>query len=106
MRLLQWFACSGRALAALVLLATLVAGEVADAHHHLEDTACTAESSGGPERDDHCTCANLHAVSLAEPASLAHAPVALEREFTAFAPVRVPADQVRSTAPPRAPPIG
>lgn len=106
MRLLQWFARSGRALAALLLLATLVAGEVADAHHHLEDTGCAAESSGGPERDDHCTCANLHAVSLAAPAPVAVAPVALEREFEASAPAQAPTAQARCAAPPRAPPIG
>lgn len=106
MRLLQWFARSGRALAALLLLATLVAGEVADAHHHLEDTGCAAESSGGPERDDHCTCANLHVVSLAAPAPVAQAPVALAREFEAATSVQAPFARARSTAPPRAPPIG
>lgn len=106
MRLLQWFARSGRALAALLLLATLVAGEVADAHHHLEDTGCAAESSGGPERDDHCTCANLHAVSLAAAAPVACAPVALERAYQAHTPAQAPASRVHCAAPPRAPPIG
>lgn len=106
MRLLQWFARSGRALAALLLLATLVAGEVADAHHHLEDTGCAAESSGGPERDDHCTCANLHAVSLAAPATVAQEPLALEREYLALEPAQAPLTGARCAAPPRAPPIG
>ena len=106
MRLFLWFARSGRALAALLLLATLVAGEVADAQHHLEDTGCAGESSGGPERDDHCTCANLHAVSLAAPAPVAHAPVALERDDLTAAPAQAPVAPLRRSAPPRAPPVG
>lgn len=106
MQLLQWFARTGRALAALLLLATLVAGEVADARHHLSDTDCSSESSGGPERDDHCTCANLHAVSLTAPAPVTQAPLPLEREYTPLAPAKAASAFAASASSPRAPPIG
>lgn len=100
-----WLIRSGRSLAALLLLATLVVGEVADACHHLGDAGCASESTGGPERDDHCTCANLHAVSLAAVAPIAAAPIALPREFTPATPAQAPVARTACAAPPRAPPI-
>lgn len=100
-----WLIRSGRSLAALILLATLVVGEVADARHHLADAGCASESAGGPERDDHCTCANLHAVSLAAAAPIAAAPLALSREFTPATPTQAPVAHAACATPPRAPPI-
>ncbi len=86
MRWMLWFVRPGRALAALILLATLIAGEAADARHHLLDASCAGEASGAPAREGHCTCANLHAVSLAAAAPVALAPVVLDREFVAVTP--------------------
>jgi len=93
----------GRVLAALLLLATFVAGEVADAQHHLSELGCASDAGPG-QRDDNCTCAGLHAAPL-----IGHAPVALAPAQTSdaaiVAPVApVPRRGVVVAAAPRAPP--
>jgi hypothetical protein len=93
----------GRALPALLLLTTLVVGEVADARHHLSEHGCAADSGG---RDDNCTCASLHAVSLASDAPAQLAPVEHEREFALIAVVSTPRPYAAISAAPRAPPQG
>lgn len=103
MRILHWCLRSGRALAGLVLLATLFAGELADTRHHLSEHGCTtdAHSSG---REDHCTCAGLHAAPLAGHAPVALAAVEIERATgTPFATLHASRHGV-SDAAPRAPP--
>jgi hypothetical protein len=92
-----------RALAAILLLASLVAGEVADARHHLSEQGCAADSGG---RDDNCTCASLHAASLAGDLPVQAAPIELEREFTAAALALAPTAHAVICAAPRAPPRG
>ena len=103
MRLLKRVLGHGQALAALLLLATLVAGEAADARHHLSETGCPTESSG-PARDDHCTCAGLHAAPLAGHAPVALAAIVLEREHPPCAQQAAPLRERDAEASPRAPP--
>ncbi|MEQ1834430.1 MAG: hypothetical protein ABL977_15395 [Candidatus Eisenbacteria bacterium] len=98
----RWFV-SGRALAALLLLSALLAGEVADARHHLSDHGCASDTGG---RDDNCTCAGLHAASSVDPVPVAEAPLEHEREFTALAMAPPPSKLAAAHASPRAPPRG
>jgi len=97
------WARTGRALAGLLLLATLVAGEVADARHHLSEPGCPTES-GGPGRDDHCTCAGIHAAPLAGHAPVPLAAVVLEREHAPCVVLAAPRRERETEASPRAPP--
>lgn len=93
----------GRALAGLLLLTALAAGEAADARHHLSDPGCAADSRA-PGRDDDCACAALHSATPAGLAPAAFAPVEQER---GHAPGAVPAAPHRHGEPeaaPRAPP--
>lgn len=103
MRILRHLFRSGPALAALLLLSALVVGEVADARHHLSEHGCASEAGG---RDDNCTCANLHAVSFADPAPEASSPLVHAREFAPFATALAPRSQATTCAAPRAPPRG
>ena len=96
----HWFR-SGRALAAVLLLSARIAGEVADARHHLSEHGCASDSGG---RDDNCTCANLHAVSFADPVPVASAPLEHAGDFTPLAAVRAPRTRAATHASPRAPP--
>ena len=97
-----WFR-PGRELLALLLLATLAVGEVADARHHLSEHGCAADTGG---RDDNCTCASLHAVSLATDAPTQAAPVELERQFAPVTIALAPTARAILGAAPRAPPQG
>jgi len=103
MRLLRRLFRTGRALAALMLLTTLVVGEVADARHHLSEHGCPADRGG---RDDQCTCASLHVTSLASDGVTQATPVECESAaaFVAFA--TGPLIPVACAAAPRAPPRG
>ena len=92
-----------RAFLALLLLTALVVGEVADARHHLSEQGCAADAGG---RDDNCTCASLHAVSLAPDAPAQIAPVEFERAFTPLVEVLAPPACAVLGAAPRAPPRG
>lgn len=103
MRFLRRVFAPRRALAALLLLSALVAGEVADARHHLSEHGCASDTGG---RDDNCTCANLHASSVVDPVPVAIAPLELEREFTPLAATLAPRVRAASHASPRAPPRG
>jgi hypothetical protein len=100
--LCRWFR-PGRELLALLLLTTLVVGEVADARHHLSEHGCAADTGG---RDDNCTCASLHAVSLASDLPAQAAPVELERQFMPVAIALAPTARAIISAAPRAPPQG
>jgi hypothetical protein len=93
----------GRVFLALLLLATFVVGEVADARHHLSEHGCAADTGG---RDDNCTCASLHAVSLTSDAPVQAAPVELVRQFAFVAIVQTPIACAVISAAPRAPPQG
>jgi hypothetical protein len=97
-----WFR-PGRAFLALLLLTTLVVGEVADARHHLSEQGCAADTAGRP---DNCTCASLHALPLGGAAPLQCAPVELTREFAVITRALAPRPQVVTGASPRAPPQG
>lgn len=103
MHLLRTLFRPRRGLAALLLLASLLAGEVADARHHLADQGCAADTRG---RDDNCTCASLHAVSLAHDVPVQAAPIELEREFALTALALPPVARAVISAAPRAPPRG
>ena len=92
-----------RALAALLLLASLIVGQVADARHHLSDQGCPADSG---RHVDHCTCTSMHAVPLASEAPAQVAPVELEREVTPAAIAQAPIARAVISAAPRAPPQG
>ena len=100
--LCRWFR-PGREFLALLLLATLAVGEVADARHHLSEQGCAADTGG---RDDNRTCASLHAVSLASDVPTQAAPVELERQFAAAAIAPAPTACAIVSAAPRAPPQG
>lgn len=103
MHMLRWCLRSGRALAGLLLLATLFAGELADTRHHLSDHGCATDTHA-PGRDDNCTCAGLHAAPLAGHAPVALAAVEIERATgTPVATLR-PSRHGVSDAAPRAPP--
>ena len=103
MHLLSRLFRPGRSLAALLLLGSLLAGQAADARHHLSDRGCPADTGG---LDRHCTCASLHAVSLASEAPAALAPVELEREAARVAIAMAPLARAVISAAPRAPPQG
>ena len=103
MHLLRKLFRPGRSLTALLLLAALVAGELADARHHLSEVGCAADSGG---RDDNCTCASLHAGSLAGDLPVQATPVELEREFVPTAMALAPTARAVIGAAPRAPPQG
>ncbi len=95
-----------RAVGALCLLVTLVAGEAADARHHLADQGCVSDGHVPGQRDDNCTCAGLHVLPLGDQAPASPAPVVREREF---APVVAAAARVAhrgAASAPRAPPRG
>lgn len=103
MRLIRTLFRPGRAFAALLLLASLVAGEAADARHHLSDQGCAAEHGG---RASNCACATLHAVPVASEAPVCGTPVELEREFAPIAVAPAPRARAVVGAAPRAPPQG
>jgi len=94
---------SGRAFAGVLLLATLVAGEVADARHHVSEHGCAADAGG---RDDNCTCASLHAAPFGGEGIAQAAPVEIEREQAPAAVAIAPTVRAARTAAPRAPPQG
>lgn len=103
MHLLQRFLRTPRALAALLLLVTLVAGEAADARHHLAPEGCgTEEHSGGREND--CTCAALHAVPLGIELAADLAPPVEHGEFAPVATATAQREHRGAEAAPRAPP--
>jgi hypothetical protein len=101
MHLLRRLFRPGRPLTALLLLAALVAGQVADARHHLSEVGCAADNGG---RADNCTCASLHAGSLAGDAPVQATPVEIEREFAPTALALAPTTCAVIAAAPRAPP--
>jgi len=101
MRLLSRLFRNGRALAALLLLTTLVVGETADARHHLSERGCAADARG---REDHCVCASLHAAPLASEPVTQLAPVECESEPALVAIAIVPIARAVNAAAPRAPP--
>jgi len=105
MRLPVWLLRSGRALAALLLLTTLVVGEVADARHHLSETGCASDHARGPGRDDCCACTSLHVAPLTSPSPVLMAPVVVEAR--AIVCSREHTLVVRSCGPdaPRGPPV-
>ena len=103
MRLLRKLFRSGRALAALMLLAALVAGAVADGRHHLSEQGCASDSHG---RDDNCTCASLHAASLTSVLPAAGAPVECVREVATVSIAATTRPRAARDAAPRAPPRG
>ncbi len=103
MHLLRKLFRPGRELAALLLLASLLVGQAADARHHLSDQGCPADTGG---RDSHCTCASLHAVSLASEALAQLAPVEMQRELARVASALAPIACAVISAAPRAPPQG
>jgi hypothetical protein len=103
MDLFRWLFRSGRAVAGLLLLATLVVGEVADARHHLAEHGCATDTHS-PGRDDNCTCAGLHAAPLAGHAPVALTPVAIERELVVASATQHVSRHGVSNAAPRAPP--
>ncbi len=90
-----------RVLAAWLLLVSLFAGEVADAHHHLSEHGCAADRGG---RDDNCTCASLHASSVASEAPTQLAPVTREREYAPLSLSHPHRLRAASGTAPRAPP--
>lgn len=103
MRLLHRLFRTGRALAALMLLTTLVVGEVADARHHLSEHGCPADRGG---RDDQCTCASLHVTSPASDGVTQATPVECENTIAAAAIAFSPPARAARAAAPRAPPRG
>lgn len=105
MDLLRWLSRSGRAVAALWLLATFVVGEVADTRHHLSDHGCAADAQS-PGRDDHCTCTGLHVAPLAGMAPVVLAPASLTGESPVPSAASCPTSRAASAGSPRAPPKG
>ena len=103
MRLLRGVFQTGRALAPLLLLTTLVVGELADARHHLSERGCAGDATG---RDDNCTCASLHAAPLASEPIAQPAPVEDECEFACTAIAAAPHASAPRAAAPRGPPRG
>ena len=91
---------------ALVLLATLVGGEVADARHHVTEETCAAESHSPAGREENCTCAALHAVPMGIELAAIQAPIAQEREFAPDAIAAAHREHRGTEAAPRAPPRG
>ena len=106
MHLLRRLFRTGRALGALCLLATLLAGEAADARHHVLEQGCGNEAHSPGERDDHCTCAGLHAVPLEDDAPSLLAPVAQARRFAAPDAESILHVHRGADSAPRAPPRG
>jgi hypothetical protein len=100
---LRWLFRSHRAVAGLLLLASLVVGEAADMRHHLSEQGCAADSHG-PTRDDNCTCAGLHAAPLAGHAPVALAPVAIERALVVVSSTEHASRRGVPGVAPRAPP--
>ncbi len=88
MRLLHRLFRTGRALAALMLLTTLVVGEVADARHHLSEHA------------------SLHVTSPASDGVTQATPVECENTIAAAAIAFSPPARAARAAAPRAPPRG
>jgi len=103
MRLLRRLFRNARALAGVLLLATLVVGEVADARHHLSERGCAADAAG---RDDNCTCASLHAAPLASEPLAQPAPIEHEIAFATVTVASLPVARTACAASPRAPPRG
>jgi hypothetical protein len=103
MRLVRTLFRSGRALAAVLLLATFTVGAAADARHHLSEQGCAADRHG---RADHCVCAGLHAAPFASEAATQPAPVERAREFAPIAAALAPIARAIHGAAPRAPPRG
>jgi hypothetical protein len=103
MDLFRWCLRSGRALAGLLLLATLFAGELADARHHLSEHGCATDTHESG-RDDNCTCAGLHAAPLAGLAPVPLAAVAILCAAATPADPQRPARHGVADAAPRAPP--
>jgi hypothetical protein len=101
MRLPNWIVRHGRALAGLLLLATLAVGEVADTVHHLDEHGCSSETGG---RQEDCTCASLHAGTPPGDVAAPSAPFAEEQPFSPLAPARMPCPRTPARDVPRAPP--
>jgi len=104
MHLLRRLLRTPRALGALCLLATLLAGEAADAGHHLLEQGCGSEAHSPGERDENCTCAALHAVPLGDDAPALMTPVVLARRFAAADAEAAQHVHRSAEAAPRAPP--
>ena len=96
---------SGRALAALVLLVTLVTGEWADARHHMADSGCGEHhgTTPSPVRDD-CTCTGLHVTTVSEAAPAVAAPDVASRDRVEPVVERATTRVVGRSSAPRAPP--
>lgn len=105
MRSMLGFLRHSRAFAALLLLATLVVGEVADAHHHLSETGCASEHSQDARRDDCCACSSLHMAPLASPGPVLLAPLVVETRVFAGACLRHHVGSVTGCDAPRGPPV-
>lgn len=105
MHLATWLLRSGRALAALLLLTTLVVGEVADARHHLSETGCASDHAEGPQRDDSCACISLHFAPVATPGTGFIAPIPVEVQLVARPEGQAVALQAVGPAAPRGPPV-
>jgi hypothetical protein len=103
MSLLRALLGPGRLLAGLLLLAAFVTGGVADMRHHLTEHGCAADAGAGA-RDEHCTCAGLHAAPLAGHAPVALAAVLAAREPAPLAAHEAPHRHGDAHAAPRAPP--
>jgi len=93
----------GRLVAALLLLAAFAAGSAADLRHHLDAQGCAADAAPGG-RDEHCTCAGLHAAPLAGHAPVLLTAVTVERGHTPLAAHEAPHRHGEAHAAPRAPP--
>lgn len=104
MRLAVWLLRSGRALAALLLLTTLVVGEVADARHHLSETGCASDHAEGPQRDDACACTSLHVSPIATPGAVWVAPVSVDLQLVASPGAHAPVVCSLAQDAPRGPP--
>jgi hypothetical protein len=106
MRLLRRLIRDPRALGALLLLALFAAGEMADARHHLTDHGCVTDTQAPGQRDEHCTCAGLHALPLGAHVLADPRPVEQERTFAPAAIAVVKIAHRGAGASPRAPPRG
>ncbi len=91
-----------RALGALLLLATLVTGEVADARHHLAREGCATEEHGARKSD--CACAALHAVALGIDLAADLSPVVSTESVAPIADAITRHEHRGAEAAPRAPP--
>jgi len=103
MRLLRRLFRTDRALAAMLLLATFVVGDVADARHHLSERGCSADRGG---RDDNCTCASLHVASLGSGLAMGAAPLGCDHEQALVVVALAARTRAACDASPRAPPRG